>query len=127
MRKIIIVSAMAFAFAPAVAFAQASTATGVVGGAAAGAVVGGPVGAVVGGIAGGTIGAAVEPPREVQTYVLEHPAPSVTVQEQVVIGEPLPQTVEIRTVPQHDQFAYAVVNNQRVVVDAKTRKVVKIY
>jgi hypothetical protein len=118
MRKIIIVSAMAFAFAPAVAFAQASTATGVVGG---------PVGAVVGGIAGGTIGAAVEPPREVQTYVLEHPAPSVTVQEQVVIGEPLPQTVEIRTVPQHDQFAYAVVNNQRVVVDAKTRKVVKIY
>jgi hypothetical protein len=128
MRKILFAgAAVALALAPAAAFAQASTATGVVGGAAAGAVVGGPVGAVVGGIAGGTVGAAVEPPTEVHTYVMEHPAPSVEVQERVVVGEALPSTVEIHTVPQHTQFAYAVVNNQRVVVDARTRKVVKIY
>jgi hypothetical protein len=127
MRKILMASVLAVALTPAAAYSQATTATGVVGGAAAGAVVGGPVGAVVGGVAGGAIGAAAEPPREVHTYVMEHPAPSVAVQEQVVVGQPLPGTVEIHAVPQHTQYAYAVVNNQRVVVDSKTRKVVKIY
>ena len=127
MRKILLASVFAAALAPAAAFAQATTATGVIGGAVTGAVVGGPVGAVVGGVIGGTVGAAVEPPPEVRTYVMEERIPSVAVQEQIVVGQPLPSTVMLRPVPQHQQYAYAVVNNERVIVDAGTRKVIKIY
>ena len=116
----------ATALTPAAAFAQASTATGAVGGAVVGGVVGGPVGAVVGAGVGATVGMAAEPPQEVVTYVQHDTGPSVAVQERVVIGEPLPATVELRPVPQHTEYRYAVVNNQRVIVDGRSRKVVKI-
>ncbi len=116
----------ATALAPAAAFAQASTAGGAVGGAVIGGVVGGPVGAVVGAGVGATVGLAAEPPTEVVTYVQRDTGPSVVVQERVVVGEPLPASVELRTVPQHTEYRYAVVNNQRVIVEPKSRKVIKI-
>lgn len=119
--------AAAAILAPAVCFAQASTATGAVGGAAAGAVVGGPVGAVVGGTVGAAVGAAAEPPAEVRTYVMDEHVPSVAVRERVVVGEPLPGTVVIHRIPKHDEYAYAVVNNRRVIVEPSSRKVIKIY
>ena len=125
MRLLIAVSGMVIA--PTLALAQASTATGAVGGAAAGAVVGGPVGAVVGGTVGAAVGAAAEPPPEVRTYVMKEEIPSVAVQEEVVVGRELPSTVEIRRVPTHQEYAYAVVNHRRVIVDPGTRKIVKIY
>lgn len=112
--------------APAAAFAQASTAGGAVGGAVIGGVVGGPVGAVVGAGVGATVGMAAEPPGEVVTYVQRDTTPSVVVKERVVVGEPLPATVELRAVPQHTEYRYAVVNNQRVIVEPKSRKVIKI-
>lgn len=111
---------------PSFAFAQGATATGAVGGAAAGAIVGGPVGAVVGGTVGAVVGSTAEPPREVITYVQRESMPSVAVQERVVVGEPLPTTVQLRAVPSHTEFSYAVVNNQRVIVEPKTRKVIKV-
>jgi hypothetical protein len=116
----------ATAIAPAVAFAQGSTVGGAVGGAAIGGVVGGPVGAVVGAGIGGTVGMAAEPPAPVVTYVERERAPSVTVQERIVVGEPLPATVELRAIPDHAEYRYAVVNNQRVIVEPQTRKVIKI-
>jgi hypothetical protein len=112
--------------APAAAFAQASTATGAVGGAVVGGVVGGPVGAVVGAGVGSTVGLAAEPPNDVVTYVQREEIPSVAVREHVVVGQPLPATVELRSVPQHTEYRYAVVNNQRVIVEPKSRKVIKI-
>jgi hypothetical protein len=124
--RFLIAAAATLLLAPAVCFGQASTTTGVVGGAAAGAVVGGPVGAVVGGAMGGTIGAAAEPPREVYTYVEHEQVPSVTYKEKITVGEPLAETVQIRRVPQHDEWGYAVVNNRRVIVENRTRKVVKV-
>lgn len=126
MRVKLLAAVAALAITPAVAFAQATTATGAVGGAAVGAVVGGPVGAVVGAGVGGTVGMAAEPPGEVITYVEREQTPSVVVQERVVVGEPLPATVTLHTVPQHTQYSYAVVNNQRVIVEPRSRKVVKI-
>jgi hypothetical protein len=126
MRIKLLAAVAALALTPAVAFGQASTATGAVGGAAVGAVVGGPVGAVVGAGVGGTVGMAAEPPGEVITYVEREQVPSVAVQERIVVGEPLPATVTLHTVPKHTQYSYAVVNNQRVIVEPKSRKVVKI-
>lgn len=116
----------ATALAPAAAFAQGSTVGGAVGGAVVGGVVGGPVGAVIGAGVGGTVGMAAEPPREVVTYVERERVPSVAVEERVVVGEPLPATVELHTVPKYEKYSYAVVNDRRVIVEPRTRKVVKI-
>lgn len=70
--------------------------------------------------------AVVTVPSEVDTYVMKENLPSVRVEREVVVGSTLPDSVELRTVPQHDTYSYAVVNNKRVVVEAKTRKVVKV-
>ena len=44
-----------------------------------------------------------------------------------MVGEPLPPTVELRTVPSHSEYnSYAVVNDRRVIVEPRTRKIVKI-
>lgn len=70
--------------------------------------------------------AVVTVPSEVETYVVKEKTPSVKVERQVIVGSEIPGTVELRTVPKYDAFSYAVVNDRRVIVDAKTRKVVKI-
>jgi len=124
--RFLVTLAAATALAPALAFGQASTLGGAAGGAAVGGVVGGPVGAVVGAGVGATVGAAAEPPGPVVTYVERERVPSVAVTEQVVIGQPLPATVQLHTIPQYESYRFAVVNNQRVIVDPGTRKVVKI-
>jgi hypothetical protein len=116
----------ALTLAPVAAFGQATTAGGAVGGAIIGGAVGGPVGAAVGAGVGSTVGLAAEPPAPVVTYVQRENVPSVAVQEQVVVGEPLPATVTLHTVPEYKQYSYAVVNHKRVIVEPRSRKVVKI-
>jgi hypothetical protein len=110
------------------AFAQSSTVTGAAGGAAAGAAVGGPVGAAVGGIAGGVAGSVIEPPPQVVTYVQQAPAPTerVVVKEKVVVGQPLPETVVVTPVPDDPKYAYAIVNDERVIVEPSSRKVIQV-
>jgi hypothetical protein len=127
MKKQIAVSLLSVALlAPGAALAQSTTAAGAANGAAAGGNVAGPVGEIVGGTVGAAVGAAVEIPNAVITSVRGERAPSVTVQERVVVGEPLPPTVELRTVPRYTEYRYAVVNNQRVIVDPRTRRVIRI-
>jgi hypothetical protein len=116
----------ATALAPAALHAQGSTVGGAVGGAAVGGVVGGPPGAAVGAVIGGTIGAIAEPPREVVTFVERDRSPSVVVEERVIVGEPLPPAVELRAIPEHTEYRFAVVNNQRVIVEPRSRRVIKI-
>jgi hypothetical protein len=106
------------------AFAQSTTAQGAADGAAAGAEVGGPIGAIVGGTVGAAVGAAVEIPNAVINSVPRDR--SVVVREHVVVGEPLPPTVELRPVPRHTEYRYAVVNDRRVIVEPRTRRVVRI-
>ncbi len=108
------------------AFAQSTTATGAVNGARTGGEAAGPVGEVVGGTVGAAVGAAFEIPNAVITSILGAPGPSVTVRERVVVGEPLPPSVELRTVPSHAEYRYAVVNDRRVIVEPRTRKIIKI-
>jgi hypothetical protein len=99
------------------AFAQSTTEQG----AREGARVGGPVGAIV----GGTVGAALEIPNAVITSIPQGER-SVVVQERVVVGEPLPPSVELRVVPNHAEYRYAVVNDRRVIVEPRTRKVIRV-
>jgi hypothetical protein len=106
-----------------------SKVTGAAGGAVTGAIIGGPVGAVIGGAAGLTVGAALDhPPRKVVTYVEEQPIPQerIVVQEPIVVGRPLPGNVIIQQVPDNDRYAYAIVNDQRVIVEPRTKRVIEV-
>ncbi|WP_108512967.1 DUF1236 domain-containing protein [Bradyrhizobium algeriense] len=109
---------------PGAAFAQSTTAQGAAEGAARGGEVGGPLGAIVGGTVGAAVGAAVEIPNAVITSIPRDR--SVVVREQVVVGEPLPPTVALRPVPRYTEYRYAVVNDRRVIVEPRTRRVVRI-
>ncbi|TXI04761.1 MAG: DUF1236 domain-containing protein [Rhizobium sp.] len=127
--RTIVSAAAAFGLLAGSALAQSSTVTGAAGGAVTGAVVGGPVGAAVGGVTGAIVGSAIDPPPEkVVTYVQEQPMPSAeaVVQDKIVVGQPLPEAVVVTPVPDNPTYAYAVVNHERVIVQPKTRKVVKI-
>jgi hypothetical protein len=108
------------------AFAQSTTERGAREGARTGGDVGGPIGAMVGGTVGAAVGAGLEIPNAVITSVQGERAPSVVVRERVIVGEKLPPEVELRPVPHHTQYDYAVVNDRRVIVEPRTRKVIKI-
>ena len=108
------------------AFAQSTTATGAANGARTGGEVAGPVGEIVGGTVGAALGAAVEIPNAVITSVQGERVQSVTIEEPIVIGEPLPAAVEVRPVPGYVDYRYAVVNNQRLIVDPRTRRVIRV-
>ena len=107
------------------ALAQSTTAQGAADGAAAGGQIGGPVGAMVGGTVGAAVGAGLEIPNAVFSAV-PRGEPSVTIRERVVVGEPLPETVVLRPVPSYTEYRYAVVNDRRVIVEPRTRRIVKI-
>lgn len=131
MNKIILASCAILAAASfaAEANAQQGTVNGAAGGAVTGAIVGGPVGAAVGGVAGAIVGTAIAPPpHEVVTYVQQQPEPTTAVQveQPIVVGKPVPQTVVVTPVPSDPHYGYAIVNNQRVIVEPQTHKVVQI-
>jgi len=96
----------------------ATIATGVV----AGALIAGPVGVVVGGVAG----AALDPPQQVRTYVTSNPADPVYLEGEVVVGAGLPETVQLRPVPDYN-YRYVYVNRQPVLVDPTSRRIVYVY
>lgn len=77
------------------------------------------------GTVGAAVGAGLEIPNAVITAI-PRDEPSVVVQERVVVGEPLPDTVVLRPVPRYTEYRYAVVNDRRVIVEPRTRRIVKI-
>jgi hypothetical protein len=113
-------------FASGAAFAQSTTQEGAANGAAAGGAVAGPIGEAVGGTVGAAVGLGLEIPNAVITSIQGERAPSVVVRERVVVGEPLPRSVELRRVPSHTEYSYAVVNDRRVIVEPQTRRVIRI-
>ena len=126
MKNRIVVSLIAVSmFASGAAFAQSTTVQGANEGARTGGEVGGPVGAIVGGTVGAAVGAAVEIPNAVITSIPRGER-SVVVQERIVVGEPLPPSVQLRVVPNHTEYSYAVVNDRRVIVEPRTRKVIRV-
>jgi len=110
----------------------AGPATGAAGGAVAGAVIGGPVGAAVGGVAGAAAGGVLsaDESTRVRTYIVAQRRPSIRMQEEVMVGQPLPARIRLFPVPRSvglsSTYSYTVVNGQRVLVDPATREVVEI-
>ncbi|MBW9065305.1 DUF1236 domain-containing protein [Rhizobium herbae] len=126
--KILILSAAALGMMSTAALAEDGAITGAAGGAVTGAIVGGPVGAAVGGVVGLAAGAALDPPpQRVVTYVEQQPLQrSVVIKEPLAVGKPIPRDVVLMPVPEDTRYSYAVVNNQRVIVDPRTHTVVQI-
>ena len=69
----------------------------------------------------------IEVPAQVRTYVTQQSRPSVVLEGPVVVGQPLPDTVEYQVIPDNDGYAYTVINNQKVIIDPKTRSVIEVY
>ena len=92
-----------------------------------GAVVGGAVGAVTGGI-NGLIGIDMTP--RFRRYVVEQHRPSYHVEETVTVGAVLPaEGVEYYEAPAEygvTEYRYTVVNDEVVLVEPQTRKIVQI-
>lgn len=66
-------------------------------------------------------------PDTVTTYVQGQSVDEgTTVEGDIAVGTALPDTVVVKKVPDNDTYEYAVVNKKRVVIEPKTRKVVKI-
>jgi len=131
---------------PVAALAQSSTGSGVREGARSGADAGssvlGPVGGAVGGIVGGVVGGVAgtagaiiegltpDQSTRVRRYVVEERRPSVRVTERVVVGEDLPSNVELYAFPSDygvTQYRYTVVNERRVLVDPRSRRIVEVF
>lgn len=137
-KKIVLVAALAVM--PATVFAQSNSgaaggaASGAATGAVGGAIVGGPAGAAVGAVGGAAAGAivggiAADQRTEFRTYVREQKVPSVAYREKVVVGATLPETVTYREIPARygkTEYRYTVVNDQTVLVEPKTRRIVQI-
>ncbi len=136
LKQIAIVATLAVL--PFAAQAQSGAAGGAASGAATGAVggaiVGGPVGAAAGAVGGAAAGAivggiAADQRPAFRTYVTEQHVPSVRYEKEVVVGATLPETVTVREVPAKygkTQYRYTVVNDQTVLVEPRTRKIVQI-
>jgi uncharacterized protein YraI len=107
---------------PAVTYQAPTTGAAIATGAVTGALVGGPVGAVVGGVAGATL----VPPGPVTTYVTTNPVDPVYLEGEVVVGAGLPDTIALRPVPDY-RYQYVYVNQQPVLVDPATRRIVYVY
>jgi hypothetical protein len=68
------------------------------------------------------------PPPAVVAYVKQQalPANPVMISEKVIVGEPLPDNLVLTPVPDAPTFSYAVVNQQRVIVDTNSLVVVQL-
>jgi len=118
---------------PVVTYKESGAAGGATGGAVtgavAGALIGGPVGAAVGAAAGaaagGTVGAVIDPPENVRTYVTTNRGDPVYLEGEAVVGAGLPETVELREIPNY-KYRYVYVNGQPVLVEPSSRRIVHI-
>jgi uncharacterized protein YcfJ len=122
------VAALSF---PLAAHAQNGAAAGATTGAVTGAVVGGPVGAAVGAGVGAVAGGIADDTRpRFRSYVSERRVPSYRYEREVRVGADLPSSgVTYYEVPKEygvTKYRYTVVNDQTVLVDPGTHRIVQI-
>jgi hypothetical protein len=72
---------------------------------------------------------APEDQTEIRDYVVREGRSSVRIDDDIVVGATLPETVEvyaIEGVPRAKRYRYAVVNDRRVLVDPESRRIIEI-
>ena len=82
-------------------------------------------GAIVPGDNADAIESIGRPPAEIGTYVTDHRVDPVYLDGEVVTGATLPDTVELREIPDY-RYRYVYVNNQPALVDPGTRRIVYV-
>lgn len=66
---------------------------------------------------------------KVRSFVMKEKPESVKITKEVSVGAELPNEVQLRTLPADvgvSEYSYTVVNGQTVLVEPRTRKIVKI-
>ncbi|AZO10604.1 MULTISPECIES: DUF1236 domain-containing protein [unclassified Mesorhizobium] len=76
-------------------------------------------------VAGEPIDPIARPPAAVGTYVTTHRVDPVYLEGEVVTGATLPESVELREIPDYN-YRYVYVNNQPALVDPGTRRIVYV-
>ncbi|RWP62791.1 DUF1236 domain-containing protein [Mesorhizobium sp.] len=76
-------------------------------------------------VAGEPIEPIRRPPAEVRTYIETNRVDPVYLEGEVVIGATLPDTVELREIPDYD-YRYVYVNGQPALVDPGTRRIMYV-
>jgi hypothetical protein len=85
------------------------------------------VGAVVGGVIGGAAGATLTPPPPaVHDYVVTETVRSDPYRGELAVGQRWPSGIALHAIPADRRFGYAMVNNERLVVDRRNRRIVEI-
>jgi hypothetical protein len=64
---------------------------------------------------------------EVDAWIMKQPDNDAGLDIDLSIGSDVPDKVTVVDVPDDERYSYVVVKKKRVLVDRKTRKVVKIY
>ena len=67
----------------------------------------------------------IEP--DVQTWLMQQNVPDVAFEGQLVVGDPLPETVQILEVPNFTHYRWAYLNGKRVLVVPENRRVIAVY
>ncbi|GHC69862.1 DUF1236 domain-containing protein [Limoniibacter endophyticus] len=70
----------------------------------------------------------VEPRQEIITYVERQPMPErvVVIEAPIAVGAELPRDVELYPIPDEPTYRYAVVNEQRVIVNPNSYEIVRV-
>ena len=88
-------------------------------------IVGGPAAVAAGAVIGAVAGAANNVEEKTVTYIQSNPVEPVYLDGEIAVGAGIPQEIEVYEVPESD-YAYLNVNQQPVVIDPETRRIVKI-
>lgn len=64
---------------------------------------------------------------EMDAWVMQQPETGIDVQGEVAVGTVLPENTQFVEVPAYSPYGYVVVNKKRMLVDRKTRAIIKVY
>ena len=67
----------------------------------------------------------IDPPERVRTYVTSHRVEPVYLDDDIVVGADLPETVVLSDIPDYD-YRYVYVNDRPVLVEPGTRRIVYV-
>lgn len=73
----------------------------------------------------GTVEPIAPPPAEVTTYIQTNRLEPVYLEGEAVVGAVVPETVEVREIPDYD-YRYVYVNQQPVLIEPETRRIVYV-
>ena len=63
----------------------------------------------------------------VRGWALVQEGPTVTYEKDVTLGDIIPSTIKLAEIPNFPKYGFVILNTERVIVAADTRKVIAVY